>query len=146
MIISRVQRIRHSFHHRLSEWMLGSILMGMGFLFSLPQVSMGSEILMDMKHTMSEEAWATTCILLGTVRMIVLVINGAWAKQSHARAVLGVLHLLVWTQISIVFINFAVPSPGDIIFPVFLIAEIFIVLRAAAEAGSIDASKKNGGN
>lgn len=116
-------------------------MLGLGWLFALPQVSMGTAILMNMTHTMSEESWAVVCIITGALRMIVLVINGAWAKQSHARAVLGVAHLVIWTQISIVFVNFPVASPGDVIFPVFLIAEIFIVIRAAAEAGSFDGAK-----
>lgn len=146
MMLTRIVRMQSSFRNRFSEWMLGTIMLGTGWMFFLPEESMGSPILMQMTYTMPENAWAIVGIALGTARLFVLILNGAWRKQSHARAFLSLLHLLVWTQISIVFINFPVPSPGDVIFPVFVLAEIFITFRAAVEAGSTDAMLKNGGD
>lgn len=145
MMLTRLVRMQRSFRNRFSEWMLGAIMLGLGWMFAMPEESMGSAILMQMTYTMPENAWAIVCIVLGTARLFVLILNGAWRKQGHARAFISLLHLLVWTQISIVFLNFELPSPGDVIFPVFVIAEIFLTFRASVEAGSTDAMLKNGG-
>lgn len=145
MVITRLVRMQHSFRNRFSEWMLGAIMLGLGWMFFLPHESMGSAILMQMTYTMPENAWAIVCMALGAARLFVLIVNGAWQKQSHARAFLSLLHLLVWTQIAIVFLNFELPSPGDVIFPIFVVAEIFLTFRASVEAGSTDAMLKNGG-
>ena len=146
MLLTRVDRMKHSFNNRFSEWIMASIMLGLGLMFYLPSESMGNAALMQMTNTISEEAWAFVCSFLGASRLAVLIVNGAWRRQSHARAFLAFLYLAVWTQISIVFLNFASPTPGDVIFPIFMLAEMFMVFRASVEAGTVDASLKNGTN
>ena len=146
MLITRIDRMKHSFNNRFSEWILGAIMLGLGLMFGLPSESMGHAALMQMTHTLTEETWAFVCSVLGASRLAVLILNGAWRKQSHGRAALAFISLVVWTQISIVFFNFGPPTPGDIIFPVFMLAEMFLVFRASVEAGTVDASLKHGTN
>lgn len=146
MMLTRMVRMRQSFRDRFSEWMLAAIMLGTGWMFSLPPDSLGTPTLTSLSFTMPEGMWAMVCTLLGGARIVVLALNGAWRRQGHARAVLGAGHLMVWTQLSISFINYEIPTPGDVIFVVFVASEIFLMFRASAEAGATDMSIRNGGN
>lgn len=145
MIVTRVTRLSDSFRSRTSEWMLAVIMLGLGLEFNLPEKSFDNASMMQMTYTMSEQVWAMVCMALGAARLIILIINGAWRKQAHARAVMSTLYLLVWSQIAIVFLNFPSATPGDVIFPVFTVFELFLMSRAAIEAGATDAGQRNGG-
>ena len=144
MIVTRITRLQKSFNTRFCEWMLAFIMFGLGLMYALPEPSMAAPAMMQMTYTMPEQAWAVVSIVLGVARILVLGINGAWKKQGHARAVLGILCLLIWTQTAIVFLNYPPASPGDIIFPIFVISELFLIFRAAKEAGTIDVVSDNG--
>lgn len=144
MIVTRITRLQRSLNLRFSEWMLAFIMLGLGLMYALPEHSMDAPAMMQMTYTMPETAWGVVSIIIGGVRILVLGINGAWKKQGHARAVLGILCLLVWTQTAIVFLNYPPASPGDIIFPIFVISELFLIFRAAKEAGTIDVVPDNG--
>ena len=144
MIVTRITRLQKSLNTRFCEWMLAFIMLGLGLMYALPEASMAAPAMMQMTYTMPETAWGIVSVVIGGVRILVLGINGAWKKQGHARAVLGILCLLVWTQTAIVFLNYPPASPGDIIFPIFVISELFLIFRAAKEAGVIDVVSDNG--
>ena len=119
-------------------------MLGLGLMYALPEPSMAAPAMMAMTNAMPEQAWAVVSIVLGVLRILTLGVNGAWKRQGHARAILGILCLLVWTQTAIVFLNYPPASPGDIIFPIFVISELFMIFRAAKEAGTIDMVLENG--
>lgn len=145
MILARITRVQESFRSRFSEWMLAAIMLGIGWMFFMPYETLALPSMSDMAFAMSEYSWALSCTLIGSARLCVLIVNGAWRRQGHARAILGLLSLLIWTQMSIVFLNSGIPSPGGVVFPVFMGAEMFLIFRAAVEAGSTDAGRRNGG-
>jgi len=144
MIVTRITRINDSLRFRLSEWMLGVIMLGWGITLAMPYETFAMPSVQALSQTASEETWAVICALVGGGRLFVLTINGVWLRQGHARAVLAFFSCLIWSQITLGILNSGTVFPGLVVYTVFSVTEFYLVFRAASEAGEVDASRKNG--
>lgn len=127
-----------SFDVRLSEWglalvmlLVGSILLGPDELFSRPSFDL-------LARVASEDVWGWGTLAIGASRLVVLLINGAWRRSPHMRALTAFASVFVWTQFSLSLMASAQFTTGLAVYPVFVLMDIYIVFRAAIEARMSD--------
>lgn len=126
-------------HRRLSEWHLTFVMLlsGLVFLFGdtfhLPPYAVVKEIATDF-------TWGLVMMGLGTIRLIVLYINGKWSRSPHWRSVLAALSAIVWSVMLAGLMAFSTPLlVGPFIF-VAIVVELISAFRSAQDAREVDES------
>lgn len=146
MIVARINQIGDSLRLRLSEWGLAAILFGWGWLLLLPYPTFGNPSFAEAARLAPEWAWGAACLTLGSARLAVLVVNGAWTRSPHARAVAAFLSCFIWVQIILAFWRAGTVSTALAVYPALLTMDIISVFRASADARLSDdiEARKNG--
>lgn len=145
VILARITRVRDSVRYRTSEWLLAAAMLAWGISLAMPFNTFHElPSLAPLGWFATEEHWAWACGLLGAVRLLVLVINGAWSLQGHARAILAAFSCFVWTQISFGLFKSGLVNPGQIVYALFVVCDLYAIFRAAGDAAVRDAERKNG--
>lgn len=148
MIVVRIAAgIKEHFPARRSEWVLAGFLGGWGVILGAPDAVFDTSRTFDgLRAFGSEASWAWTCLLIGAVRLLALLINGTFAHTAygryspHVRGSLAFLSCFIWTAISIGIYNSGVSSTGLVIYPGLLFLEITNVSEALKDAGEVDRS------
>ena len=144
MIITRIHRLQDSVRFRLAEWGLAVVMFSWGWLLLLPYDSLSIPVMAGLLQAAPETVWGTGCLALGGARLCVLVVNGAWRRNAHARAICAFLSCFVWVQICIGLAATGIVTTGLATYPVLLLMDIYVVFRAAAEARDTDEAWRNG--
>lgn len=136
MIVLRMQK---TFPLRATEWMLAGITVTLGVVLlanlALFDTSASLKILTRiLPHTLA----AGLILIVGVVRTMALIINGAWRASPHLRAFCAFLSTFVWLQIVFSLFTGHVVVLGMAVYPWFLIMDIGNVFRAAADARIAD--------
>ena len=128
-----VKTLKTTFDARASEWALAvaTLLLGVSFVFNETLfVDSGWRALAQFA---SQETWGFVCTTLGALRLLVLLINGAWWRSPHLRALMAFLSCFVWWQMSSDLVpNFAL---GFALLPPILALDAYNAIRAGREAG-----------
>jgi hypothetical protein len=140
MIVAHIHtRFADAFFPRLSEWFAAFVLFGLGLMLlanddlMVTGATRGYHLMLEIAP---QQTWATVLVTFGTVRLMVLLINGAWRRSPHARAGFAFLSCFFWTQIMLSFaptFGFSfVMSCG------WLVADMINVMRAMRDARTSD--------
>lgn len=144
MILAHLRSsLRETFPARASEWALATILLNWSTILYLnptlfatvPSFSIISEIA-------PQPVWLALCGLAGGARLVILLINGAWRRSPHARAVGAFVSCFFWFEISVGLFLAGTWGTGLAVYPVLLLLDSFNVLRAGGEAGLSDDKHK----
>ena len=140
MIIAHIRdNFANAFFPRLSEWYCASMLMGLGFILS------GNPELMSSSKTSAyqlllmiatQETWSTVMKVFATVRLLILLINGAWARSPHLRSISAFMTCFFWTQIALSFLP--IMGLGFGMAAGHLVLDFANSIRAARDARIID--------
>jgi hypothetical protein len=124
-----------AFFPRLSEWACAVAVFGVGIVLHY-----NADLMVNAKSTAyalmlsigSQTTWAAALITFGIVRLLVLLINGAWRKSPHLRSVMAILSCFPLYTIAMSFL----PVFGiSVVFAsVFLGMDIVNAVRAAGDA------------
>lgn len=138
-----------AFFPRLGEWWTAGLLLALGFVLTGNPDLMAtskSNAYQLMMMIASQSTWATVMKVFAAGRLIILVINGAWRRSPHFRAIGAFLTCFFWMQITL-----SVASTAGFLF-IFsagvLILDFANFIRAMRDARTVDhayAGKKNGG-
>ena len=67
---------------RAVEYMLSWMMVGWGMMVSLPGHMMAGPQYAQLLGLMPESAWGAFALSIGTMRLVALTINGAWARGT----------------------------------------------------------------
>lgn len=108
MIFAHIRdNFANAFFPRLSEWYCAAMLMGLGFILSAnPDLMASSKTSAYQLLLMiaSQETWSTVMKLFAAVRLLILLINGAWSRSPHLRSVSAFVTCFFWTQMALSFL------------------------------------------
>lgn len=127
-----------AFFPRLSEWLAAFVVLALGWMLTAnPDLMMpGKTDYQLMLMIASQPFWSTVLILFGVCRLTILLINGAWRRSPHLRALAAFLSCFFWTQIALSF----APTFGF----AFILAcgwlgmDMINIMRAMRDARTID--------
>lgn len=144
MIITRIARFQDSLRFRLAEWMLAIAIFNWGWVLLLPAPIFDLPQLVPLRNIAPQWAWGTALLLVGSARILILIINGGWRRQAHGRMFAAMLSGFAWLQITLGILNSGIIAPGALIYPLFLGAEFYLIHRCATEARVADEEHRNG--
>ncbi|MBB3591746.1 hypothetical protein FHX08_002090 [Rhizobium sp. BK529] len=130
-------RIQHRFGPRMMEWfmgfhtaMLGAVLLSSDRLFDQAELA-GFRALFSSEHLLG---WIM--LLLGILRTIGLVINGARKDVTPViRQVSAGIGCLIWVGITYCYASSNLVSTWLAIYPLFAVGELVNINRAAHDQG-----------
>ncbi|RFB95238.1 hypothetical protein B5K11_09830 [Rhizobium leguminosarum bv. trifolii] len=133
-----------AFFPRLSEWLAGFVLLGLGWMLSAnPELMQsGKTDYQLMLMIASQPFWSSVLIVFAAGRLAVLLINGAWRRSPHLRALAAFLSCFFWTQITLSFapnFGFAVVLACG-----WLGMDMINIMRAMRDARTIDDTYRRG--
>lgn len=151
MVVLRVIRgIHDHFPARASEWALSVMLFNLGLILALPrQTLQESPSLSGLARIASEDVWAWALLIIGSVRLMALVINGTFVHTTygrwspHVRAFLAFASCFFWMQITVGLTLSPTFATGLGIYPVLLALDMYNTARAAGDAALVDRARKN---
>ena len=145
MIISaHIKSFRETFEGRASEWALAIIMLGWGLALVVNDTLFyTSPNLKTLAAMAPQDTWATAFLIVGSLRLVALAINGWWRRTPHIRYVTGFLSAGVWYLLSVgIWRNDAI-LPGTITYPVYFLLDMYNVWRAVGDAGWVDYLNRN---
>jgi hypothetical protein len=149
MIILRMARgVTDHFPARRPEWVLAAMLAGWGVILGMPTSNVFELVpaFSGLKAIASEVIWAWICLLLGSIRLLALIVNGtfyttAYGRFSpHVRGALAFLSCFIWTAISVSTYSSELATTGLVIYPGLLFLEFTNVMAAVQDAAEVDRS------
>lgn len=144
MIIAHIRSsFVEAFFPRWAEWSASLVLLGLGWMLSANEDLMAKAVAAGsgrgytlMLAIAGQGTWAFALTLFGFVRILILLINGAWKRSPVARAAMAFASCFFWTQIALSFqpvFGFAwIMACG------WLLTDIVNVMRAARDARTVN--------
>lgn len=134
-----------AFFPRLSEWACAVAVFGVGVVLFvnadlMAQSRSGAYAL--MLAIGSQASWAKGLIAFGFLRLIVLVINGAWRRSPHLRSIMAILSCFPLYTLAMSFLP--VFGVAMVFAWVFLGMDVFNAVRAAGDARTVDHAHARG--
>ena len=144
MLVTRLSRLQERFHDRMSEWQNAAIMTCWGAILLLPYKTFDLPSFIGLKRIASEEVLGTGLLALGATRLIVLIINGAWRRNAHARGLCAFLSCFIWLQIVFGLFGSGIVAPGLSVYIVLFGVDAYTVFRCAATARESDEAHRRG--
>lgn len=139
MVLANIRtRFADAFFPRLLEWQ-AAVMMFVGGVLMLTNPRLmelspiGYERMLDV---MAQLHWGYLAFLIGTVRLVVLIINGAWRHSPHARAVAAFLSCAIWFPLALSFS--AIAGWGMVFATGMLFGDLLNIVRTMRDARVVD--------
>lgn len=130
---------KETFHFRAGEWAAAVMITLWGIsVFGQPGLFETNASFSEFPRAASQVTWAIGAMIVGGLRLFVLLINGAWRRSYHWRAITAFLTCFFWMEISLSFYGSGQPVTALAIYPVLLVLDSYYVLRATHEAREED--------
>jgi len=138
-----IVRFKETFRERLPEWIQATSMLLWGLLaIGAPGVFIAQEFYWPMLEIMTQMEWGVMVAIIGVVRLIFLVINGAWRPSAHIRAVGSGMGVMLWAALLLSAINLSWLSPVVAMYTMPLGMELFSLWFSAGDAKLADLSAK----
>lgn len=137
--------MKKHFEARSPEWFNGILLFVWGsFLILNPEMFYGpaAYVYSGMNDLAPQELWGYGALIIGTIRLVALFINGQWGVTPLIRVVTSFLSVFVWFWISVGLYRSGSPQMGMVIYPALMFADMFSAFRAASDAYEAEALKR----
>lgn len=129
-------RIQHRFGPRMMEWFYSVHMMIFGVILLLPSETFNQPAFMAFRSLVSENGLGWTMLVVGCLRIIGLVINGARKQVTpQIRQFSAGAGCLIWSGICYGFASSDVVSTWIAIYPLFFLGELVNIYRAAQDQG-----------
>lgn len=125
--------IPHSIDTRLVEWLFAIIILHWGILFlQAPEIFQrpGFEYL---AAKFDVRVWAFACLTIGSIRLLVLGINGSMRRMPRFRIFLSICGAYFWIHISLGFYEAQIVSTWITVYPYFILCEFVNIIRASRD-------------
>lgn len=134
VVIHSFRSLQDSFEARASEWMLTCATISLGFVFFLNNGMFHTTSFEGLRNLMNDQyVWAVLFTVVGFARLSVLIINGAYWRTPHFRAIGAFLCAGIWFIFCIGFVRNG--SILTAVMPWIFLLDAYNVKRASREAG-----------
>lgn len=134
LVVHTLESLQETFEARASEWALTGAVLSLAAIFFLNGEMFYGESLYGIRNMINDRfIWAWLFLSVGVVRLAVLLVNGAYWRTPHFRALTAFLCTGVWFLLLIGFMK-----SGSIlaaIMPWVFFLDAYNVKRASLEAG-----------
>lgn len=140
-------RFRETFRERATEWLLATGLLAWGLLtISSPGLFEQQVFFHPLLRMMSQDIWGGLAAITGIVRLVFLVINGAWRPSAHIRAIGAFLGSVIWANLLIAGFSLEWMTPTSGLYALLLGLDVLTIWFAAGDAklADLDAKRKKG--
>jgi hypothetical protein len=138
-----VVRFKETFRERSAEWAQATGMLCWGLLASAATgVFAAQEFFHPLLMIMSQGKWAALTIVIGLVRLIFLVINGAWGPSAHIRAIGCGLGCMLWGSLFVSALSLGWLTPTSAIYTILLGLDLLSLWFAAGDAKLADLSAR----
>lgn len=139
-----IVRFKETFRERMPEWALSMCMIGWGLL---AMASNGMFFDQAFYHPLldlmpSQELWGILVLAVGLIRMVFLVINGAFRPSAHIRAIGCVLGSVLWGSLLVAGLNLQWLSPITSIYATLLTLDLLSLWFSAGDAKLADLSAR----
>jgi hypothetical protein len=132
--------VRLSSHWRVrrSEWLLALAVTMIGIAYLRIPNLFEPRYFGTMLSVMPQHEWGWTATTIGTVRLVLLLINGAWRASPHGRTAGALLSCAFWMMLfmSAISAESTVQSVG--LWLLFFVFDAFSAIDAAGDARMAD--------
>lgn len=146
MLILRIgQGVIDHFPIRRSEWINSWVMIGWAIITALDAKSS----LTAATSPLHQLPWIALFAALGTIRLIVLTINGTFPQSwygkysAHFRVAMSLFSTLAWLQIVLALFQLDVVSNEVAVYLGLMVSDALNTLSAAAEARELDKGRKD---
>lgn len=145
-----IARLNERFPSRALEWLASYVITNSGIILLIKQVPPLFEHAENVRLAtlFSQATWGWWALLVGLLRFVFLVINGAMPRtSSYLRALGALLSLFFWFTISYGLFTQDYVSLGLAVYPALFFADLYSVHRASTDmrlADNMDREKKAG--
>jgi hypothetical protein len=123
----------------MPEWVLATGMVAWGLIaLASSTVFSSQEFFQALSEFMPFMAWGALAVLVGVVRLIFLVINGAWRPSAHIRAVGCFAGSLFWGSLLIASLKLTWLTPNTAIFATALGLDLISLSFASGDAKLAD--------
>lgn len=137
-----VHNIAAHFELRFSSWFMATMMFFIGIVLTAnPQALTGSPnaaiYFAYMDSIASPAVWRGVFLVIGTTRLMALVINGTFPAiwwTPHLRWVMSTVSSMVWAMVAISVVWTSYPTLGTIIYPGVFILELRNIVIARRDA------------
>ena len=134
VIVHSFEALQETFEARASEWALTAAILSLAFVFFMNGHMYVQPEFSGLRDIINSQAvWAWIFLLIGSTRLMVLLINGMYWRTPHFRAITAFLSTGVWFLFCVGFAR-----NGDILIalmPWVFFLDAYNTKRAAREAG-----------
>lgn len=134
-------RIQHKFRQRLVEWGGSFQLMLLGYILMLPAESFtNSTSFLAMGSLMTEDSWGILLFIVGTARLIGLIVNGSmesvtpWIRTIGAIFGFACFAVITYSMVVAAVYVGAPPSTGIAMYLVASVMEVSAIYLAFIDA------------
>jgi hypothetical protein len=137
-------RLPSHFPVRSTEWMLACMKVSWGFILLSPNNMFETNpYLKGLEQIAPQNIWGLVALILGSIHLSALWINGTRQKTPHLRAFCSGFGALFWFQVTLGIYNTGLISPGWAVYPYLFAFSVYNVVRAMSDAAASDA-RENG--
>lgn len=142
--IATISEFRKIFYFRMTEWAfaLMMFLWGVILVVAEPYDQPGFAA---FRHVVEEDRLGWLLVLGGMIRLIALVVNGAFRPMYYVRAVMALASMMTWMLVSIGFASGVGLSVWAAVYPIIALFEGANAIRAAVDAGQAEKAARNAG-
>ncbi len=139
-----VVRFKETFRERMPEWVqaVGMLLWGLLVIMSVG-VFDSQTFYQPLLLLMSQTSWGVLSMAVGGIRLVFLVINGAWRPSAHIRAIGCVLGCMLWSSLVISALSLPWLSSSVAVYSILLALDLFSLWFSAGDAKLADLRAKD---
>lgn len=98
-------QFRDTFRERLPEWVTSATLVFWGLIVLTETSDLWTQQYFSVLANIAEQrTWGMITLILGSLRLVALAVNGIWRPTAHIRALGAMCGMLVWTAIILSYI------------------------------------------
>lgn len=138
--------LRKHFDARSLEWFIGIYLCAWGaYVILHPGMftqSGAGRVFSGLLDLGPQEVWGFGAFVVGGIRLTALFINGTWGLTPLIRVATSFLSVFVWFWVCVGLYRSGMPQTGLIVYPGFVLADMFSAFRAASDAYEAEAMRR----
>lgn len=132
-----IRELPQVFFHRLCEWAFALMLFGWGVVLLRSERTFDGPAFAAFRVWIDEDTAGWLCLAGGFLRLLVLIVNGAWRPAYHLRAWMALSSMMLWVAIVVGFAFYGV-GVWAAVYPVIAVFEAANVIRASRDAATAD--------
>jgi len=134
-----IVRFKETFRERMPEWIQSAAMFGWGLMcLNSPGLFTAREFFHPLLLLMDQSTWGILATLIGFIRLVFLVINGAWRPSAHIRAIGCGAGAMLWASLLISAISLEWLTTAVAVYGSLMTTDILSLYFSAGDAKLAD--------